>query len=142
MSLTLEPGKNYRTRDGRKARVICDDRDGEPHVIVLIAEPRGRECIYGFYPDGNFLISKEENPYDLTDEWTEPPTFDWSVLPAWCNAAIAQDQDLTWRCHIIVPKKEVIGWGSGWSISIPKSHAPKNYAGPWQDSLLVREGVV
>ena len=53
-SLNLKPfdlkkakqGKPVCTRDGRKARIICFDRDWDMHIVALVADPLGESVHY------------------------------------------------------------------------------------------------
>lgn len=73
VGVKLEVGKFYRTRDGRKARVICTEiqsRQGYEALALLQVPklPQLKEVRF-YYFDGR---STEDSVYDLIAEWTEP----------------------------------------------------------------------
>lgn len=141
--MKLEINTFYKTRDGRKARVICVDAKSQNgmYPIVALIESAGDETSYHYATSGAYCHFWKEHILDLLTEWTEPPTFDWSKLPAWATHA-AQDDEGGWYWYDRKPTLSDGGWyNEGEECGeIPKRYAPKNYTGPWQESLLVREG--
>lgn len=69
--LTLKPfdleaakaGKPVCTRDGRKARIICFDRDWDMHIVALVADPLG-ETVHYYLTNGKVDFDKQ-NDEDL-----------------------------------------------------------------------------
>ena len=57
-------GKPVRTRDGRKARIICFDRESVASIVALIMDNNGREEIHSYYEDGKSARTQEYR-YDL-----------------------------------------------------------------------------
>ena len=56
-------GKPVCTRDGRKARIICFDRDWDMHIVALIADPTG-ETVHYYLSNGK-VDSDKQNDEDL-----------------------------------------------------------------------------
>ena len=146
MNLSLQVGKEYRTRKGLKGRCICDDAKSMngmyPCVVLIIMGDDERA--YAFMKSGRYHHFGEENDLDLTAEWTKKPVFDPSVLAGWMKS-LCLGPSGHWLGSNKVPK--LFSDGSGWDIEdmeyviIPDSLKP-TYTGPWQESLVVfTEGV-
>lgn len=60
--MTFDPTKPVRTRDGREARIICTNKEGEWPIMVLV-KSNGSELPYEVYGDG--MVSKGERPSNL-----------------------------------------------------------------------------
>lgn len=135
--MKIEPGKFYKTRSGRKARIYAVDGDSvRPIHGAIIAN--GDWILAGWGMDGNFYDSSNESEYDLISEWTEPLDFDWSVLPPWMNW-IAKDSDDNWWAFSHKPFLTKSIWETnGDGLSIPPNYAPKNFTGDWTKSLHER----
>lgn len=56
-------GKPVCTRDGRKARIICFDRDCDMHIVALVSDPLG-ESVHYYLSNGKVDFDKN-NDYDL-----------------------------------------------------------------------------
>lgn len=56
-------GKPVCTRDGRKARIICFDRDWDMHIVALVADPLG-ESVHYYLSNGKVDFDKQ-NDEDL-----------------------------------------------------------------------------
>ena len=56
-------GKTVCTRDGRKARIICFDRDWDMHIVALVTDPSG-ESIHCYLSNGK-VDSDKQNDEDL-----------------------------------------------------------------------------
>lgn len=56
-------GKPVCTRDGRKARIICFDRDWEKHIVALVSDPFGESAHY-YLSNGKVDFDKQ-NDEDL-----------------------------------------------------------------------------
>ena len=56
-------GKPVCTRDGRKARIICFDRDWDMHIVALVSDPIG-ESVYYYLSNGKVDFYKQ-NDEDL-----------------------------------------------------------------------------
>ena len=67
--MKIEMGKQYRTRDGRKVRVLCTDRKHSFYpVIALMPSKDGDFDQYGTYTsEGLFSDSDQESGYDLIE---------------------------------------------------------------------------
>lgn len=70
MTIKLEPGKEYRRRDGKKCWTIGRQRadSGRPWVVE---DEAGN--LYCLRDDGRFLFGSDY-PRDIESEWTEPRT--------------------------------------------------------------------
>ena len=56
-------GKTVCTRDGRKARIICFDRDWDMHIVALVTDPLG-ESVHYYLSNGRVDFDKQ-NDEDL-----------------------------------------------------------------------------
>ena len=56
-------GKHVCTRDGRKARIICFDRDWDMHLVALVSDPLG-ESVHYYLSNGKVDFDKQ-NDEDL-----------------------------------------------------------------------------
>ena len=56
-------GKPVCTRDGRKARIICFDRDWDMHIVALVSDPFG-ESVHYYLSNGKVDFDKQ-NDEDL-----------------------------------------------------------------------------
>ena len=134
MSLTLQVGKAYRTRSGKKREIIY--KKGGRHVSI---DPETLEMRV-VTTEGIVINGGYQDPLDLTAEWTEKPMFDRALLPVW--KAIAMDRNGDWWVYTEVPtQNEKDGvWLSRGGIPLNPDHYP-TYVGPWQESLVVFEEV-
>ena len=139
--MKLEAGKSYITKGGLKVRVLCTDAK-QPYPVVVLVEAGGAESLACYHSDGRWADSNTES--DIVGPWVEKPVFDRSLLPPWCNKAIAMDQNGRWWHYNEEPtrREEMDMWGVttpyGESQRIPAAYAPK-WEGDWKDSLLVWE---
>lgn len=78
--MKIEAGKTYKTRNGRKVRVICTDMrfDGYP-VVGLVDYGSDREGAETFTAEGRFNHAIVDAPLDLVAEWREPAEV-WLVV--------------------------------------------------------------
>ena len=53
-------GKPVCTRDGRKARVICFDRDWDMHIVALVSDPLG-ESVHYYLSNGKADFDKQND---------------------------------------------------------------------------------
>ncbi len=64
----------YRTRDGRKARVVCVDRKGEQPIVALLKDGSTDDCCRLFTAEGKYWpYSEKEQPEDLLSPWVDKP---------------------------------------------------------------------
>ncbi len=69
--MNIEPGKFYRTRDGRKVRIYATDGQlDEPIHGACFAH--GGWSAYVWCPNGQAFEDELEHPADIIAEWTEP----------------------------------------------------------------------
>jgi hypothetical protein len=133
--MKLEAGKTYITRGGDKVRILCTDAKRTDPVVGLM-EIEGREGLASFQLDGSWgevFASRG----DIVGPWVEKPVFDRSLLPPWCNKAIAMDENGEWYAFDVVPLVLDDAWtGQDYAVYIPDAYAPK-WEGDWKHSLLV-----
>lgn len=138
--MKLEVGKYYRTRGGRKARVLATDLKGLYPVAAAIEFPEA-EGLCRLKANGSEW-GATESPKDLVAEWVDKPTIDRSILPVWANKAVAMDESREWYCYSEAPVEFTAAglWEavSGEVCYVPHSHAPK-FQGKPEDSLIVFE---
>ena len=53
-------GKPVCTRDGRKARIICFDRDWDMHIVALVTDPLG-ESVHYYLSNGKVDFDKQDD---------------------------------------------------------------------------------
>ncbi len=74
----IEMSKSYKTRNGRKVRILCTDGDKHPVVGLVEGYPNPsvwtKEGRYRFYPDA------PEDPNDLV-EYTPPAVRYYNIYP-------------------------------------------------------------
>lgn len=107
--MKIEAGNDYRTRDGRKARVLCTDckiigpDGGYYSVLALLATDvgTGTEVVLHLYEDGTRYQDGTKRGVDLVSHWYSEPVVDWDKLPAWA-LAVSYDGS-TWQCHVSEP---------------------------------------
>ena len=56
-------GKTVCTRDGRKARIICFDKKNDYYPIIALVETEGKECIFQYTSNGEYLEGNENNSH-------------------------------------------------------------------------------
>lgn len=131
---TFTPGKFYKTRDGRKARIYATDGLDDWPIHGGIFYSGG--WMHGVWRgDGTYLTSGS-HPYDLIAEWKDAPVVDWSKMPAWANW-VAQDGDRSWFWYNEKPELSSFLWRGCFRGSIPSEFAPQ-FSGDWRDSLVER----
>ncbi len=150
--MEIKPGY-WRTRDGRKARVLCTDAPtGTSYAVVGYVEDMGfhRVAIPAKWSlwDGHAYKYSDgivQGPDDLVAPWVDAPVVDWDALPKWANW-VAKEPDGAWWWYDNRPHISTTHWvavtcapksleeSSG---PIPDSHAP-TFDGDWKDSLVER----
>jgi len=63
----FDPTKPVQTRDGRKARIIATDIEGEFPIAVAITWKDGDEVVGSRFSDGSYASSRLANPADLVN---------------------------------------------------------------------------
>lgn len=135
--MNIEVGKFYKTRDGRKVRIYAvDARPAWPiHGAILYAHG----WVHDEWRRDDDLAKNSDGALDIIAPWVDRPEFDRSLLPAWCNKAIAMCSRGNWRCYDKVPKiYDRDDFWTGQGITIPAPYVPK-WSGDWKHSLLVFE---
>lgn len=135
--MKIELNKIYRTRNGRKARIVCIDAKGNFPIVALV-EDFDSEYAHLFTRDGFYYRSSEFSTLDLVSEWIDKPEFDWSKAAAW-HVAIAMDSSKEWLAYNEVPELGDTVWRCEDWQTVPEEHAPK-WTGDWHDSLIIRPG--
>ncbi len=69
--MNIEPGKFYRTRDGRKVRIYATDGQRSCQVHGAVFEC-GRWDIRDWWINGSYGRQDEADSADIIAEWTEP----------------------------------------------------------------------
>lgn len=138
--MNIELNKCYRTRDGRKARVICVDFRGVQSIIAIMENKKGSDDLILISRDGTYAINRNPCPEDLISEWVDKPEMDRSVLPPWIKA-VAMDNNGCWFGYMREPHRNDSVWFTNSNVNndhcyIPPSHAPK-WSGDWRESLVV-----
>ena len=91
-------GKPVCTRDGRKARIICFDRDWDMHIVALVTDPLGESVHY--YLSNGKVDSDKQNDEDLM------------MLPekkeGWVNVYYNRTDGITFSKHPYPSKEEAI----------------------------------
>lgn len=77
LTLPLEVGKKYLTRDGRVARVICTDRKSDvQRPVVTLVDFGNYEVNYWLKLNGRYSTESERD-YDLVADYDEPKLRPW-----------------------------------------------------------------
>ncbi len=63
--MTFDPTKPVKTRDGRKARIICTDANNHQPIVALITESNGHEYNRNYTKDGFYFIGIGKSDSDL-----------------------------------------------------------------------------
>jgi hypothetical protein len=141
--MNFEPGKFYRTRDGRKAVIyaVYPDQDKENIHGGLYVDDKW--CI-SFSWEKNGTLGSEPSGNDLVAPWSDYP----QVSIPWDKISddlifVAMDEDGTWCAYGAKP-----GLGSTqWHVpsylrspyyALPPEFCPKGFTGNWKDSLFER----
>jgi hypothetical protein len=137
--MKIEAGKEYRTRDGRKARVYATDGISPYVVHGAIQTPQGWS-LQSWITNGAKRSDGLAGTYmsDLVSEWVNLPEVDWSKLPAWFSW-VAQLPGGIWCTYNQLPKLTDLGWSLN-GLPIPMEYAPKwsGDTGDWRQSLVER----
>jgi hypothetical protein len=133
--MTITPGY-YRTRGGRKARVLCTDAEGPYPIVGYICYEGGpATCLW----DWDSVSGSTRGPLDLVHPWVDAPVVDWSKEREWVKA-VAMDKDGRWVRYNVTPKAD--GSGNWWfpDCEFQRIHPSEypQFTGDWKDSLCVR----
>lgn len=135
-ALTFTPGKFYKTRDGKKARIYATDgSDSFPIHGALYICGEWRADVWT--ASGGELIA-EPSDRDLIAEWKDAPEVDWSVIPPEIQfvALCYSGEAYGYRAK---PRLGGLYFVSTdcWAVKLYPSHTPK-WSGDWRDSLVTR----
>lgn len=75
MTKPISMDKQYRTRDGRSARILCVDRnDSDFPVVALVSGSKGGQAVIIYPSNGAYGEEHEESYYDLIEvtQWDFP----------------------------------------------------------------------
>lgn len=139
--MKLEKGKTYLTAGGTRVDIVADDMPGKTPMLGVIRYTKGEHTAQSWTEQGKYYPDWDCETMDLVKEYVDKPVFDRSLLPPWCNKAIAMEECGDWFAHSEIPKfTNGTHWGEWSSVvcEIPPSHAPK-WKGAAKDSLLVWE---
>lgn len=73
--MKIEAGKTYKTREGRKVRVICTDAKHPAYPVIGLMSDGDKESVETFTLDGKFQLGGNDSAEyynDLAEEWREP----------------------------------------------------------------------
>ena len=145
MTMTIEVGKYYRTRNHCQVRILATDRVSPTRPIVgLVSNSnKEKERVFLWSESGHCHSDQVENALDIVREWYAPPVVDWPAMPAWARY-VAQNEAGSWWWFSEKPKmvldrtiysdeEGIIEHGG----RIPAKYTPA-YSGPWEDSLVER----
>ena len=147
MTMTIEVGKYYRTRNNQKVRILATDRVSPSRPIVGLIkfdEDEEKERVYLWTESGHCHSDNVENNFDIVCEWYDPPVVDWSAMPAWARW-VAQNEGGYWYWFSEKPEmvldRTIYSDEEGILLKdggrIPTEYTPA-YSGPWEDSLVER----
>ena len=142
--MKIEAGKEYRTRDGERARVYATDGNlpYTVHGAIQSKENDGWKS-WAWREDGNSYPG-ESYSNELVSEWKEEPVLPdgfWDrIVPPYIDH-VAMDDDGRWCMYGGDPTVEGLRnfWKSpeGQYLNIPKEYAP-TFSGDWKDSKITR----
>lgn len=129
--MKIERDRFYRTRDGRKALCVYNQKEGEYPCVIVAASGQ-----WSATEKGSYYSDDSESDLDIVSQWVEPLDLDHSALPAWANKFVTMDADYRWTCSDSKPERRNRGWDStNYAMWIPPEHNPKGFDGEWKDSL-------
>ena len=125
----------WKTRDGRKARVLCVDAQGRYPCVGYVEY---KDCVSPeSWTEEGANVNAAQTRGDLVSPWIDAPVIDWSKEREWVKA-IALDGAGIWFRYSKVPNQGVNCWhDGGWSQRLHPSEQPQ-FTGDWKDSLCVR----
>ncbi len=120
----------WRTRDGRKARVLCTDAEDDFPCIGYVLHLGNEMARATQWSKDGRTLEDIQTPEDLIEPWIDRPVIDWSKMPAWA---------------------EKVWWSPAWKMwvwtyahnnvtqsPIPKAFSPPPWTGKPEDSLVER----
>jgi hypothetical protein len=107
----FDPSKPCRTRDGRKARVLCTDKQGDYPIVALVTGC-GSEDMYGFRADGRH--GSVNDPLNLVNDpplkpkehvvWLAVNSVGGSCLRATREVAKDAFKDMAALARVVIPE--------------------------------------
>lgn len=76
MSMKIEMGKEYRTKDGVLVRVLCTDAGNCGPVVALVGVEK---ALRTYEADGSYVKNKTSN-FDLVPITDANPVYNWDML--------------------------------------------------------------
>ena len=136
--MKIEPGKYYKTRDGRKVRIYATDGLAEYPIHGAVLNNNGWRAAMWDSSGSAYNNLAIQATVDIVSEWSDTPIVNWPAMPAWCNY-VAMDEDGQWYAYIDKPGTDSEGWlPNNDYCFIPKKYHP-TFTGDWKDSLAERE---
>lgn len=149
MSLTIEAGKFYKTRQGFKAKVY-EVYNEYAHGAVLV---KSQWNAVEWFRDGVIFTRSfpehMETGADIVSAWIDPPVVDWDKLPPGI-LSVAIDKGGEEYGYLTT---NVSATGYEWIAGAPNIHIGSlslwycrlpdgtiRFSGDWRDSLVIRPG--
>jgi len=141
--MKIEAGKEYRTRDGGKARVYATDGAAPRPIHGATHNRCGHWSMTSWHEDGSSYRDRLWD-VDIISEWKDEPVIPdnfWSeIVPFYVNY-IAQSASGAWSGYENEPRMmkgtNCYNEWTGYSMGIPSKYAPI-FSGEPKDSLLKR----
>jgi len=106
-TLTITPGKHYKTRDGSQARIYADDGARPFTIHGAIMGDLGWE--YASWDSSGLFQCSRKSPQDIIAEWIDKPEVNWSVIPP-SHKLVAMDESADWWSFEKAPAKGDSAW--------------------------------
>ena len=86
------PNRKIITKDGKKVRILCANREGWEKKIIALVNIKGKEEVYIYFPNGRYLDSRETtlDLFFLTKDEGKTDTSMATAETAWGRTRIKQ----------------------------------------------------
>ena len=86
------PNRKIITKDGKKVRILCANREGWEKKIIALVNINGKEEVYIYFPNGRYLDSRETtlDLFLLTEDEEKTDTSMTTAETAWGRTRIKQ----------------------------------------------------
>lgn len=141
-SLVIEPGKFYRTRDGRKARVYAVDGESPYSIHGAVLIDTGWQA-HGWTICGSWGAGLERH-LDIVAPWIDLPEVDWSKLPDSITCVTADKDGEAWAWTCEPDEVAIVEWAKGWDVEGDFSPGYRlfpgtvTFTGDWTQSKVCR----